>query len=806
MHTLFSRAAKAHVCSCQSCLHTANSVARRTTAAAAGVHRKASVADVFTACYTTILGTAAVLDARRKDERRSDLDRRIETARTSLARLTGESPDQAVPGLRSISLDPDLLLPEKFPGVIRTLSSICRPSKELLAQHRNADARRRELQHLHGAFSQERRLQETLAALKGVNLESVEQSLVSEEDEETFHRHREPMTTMQFTLAVGSINDMVDNLIMEAYRREHPDNPEAVRKSLESLDSAWTAIRMLRSDGYPNYNHPEVDPPSTHKARQHLNQINRSIFKTWREEQRKAGKDDLALRSRAKFLVAKICYNLLISPVPPSIHNFNALLLGFTRVGEHSLAKVVAKTLLKSSRLRPTQQTLVCLLHHYRATNDIRGFYRIIRRLIGLDIRGIHIRRKLVDEVSIYPVLQLWARKADVARRGPYFVQRARRDDALYEAIIKGLLHFDRVVDASKVFVACLAERCSVTASTLIQLLNQCLYTLDQGAARIIVRGLMTNINWTASLLLDDDCPRKLAEDIYPLLGLCAESPYRSLLPSGENDGLDVFRDLRPEVKPSPRSTRNLQRLSAALFVRDTENQLHRLQHVLRRMERRLRDASLPMADTASRAVRELDWLDAHYKSLIRDTANYGRLIRTSSISEEVWRSERDTKRLEFQLANILSSSLPKGSSCRAMLQQHELPIRKRVRAYMAALNHGGIQIKAEQALVVSEGLDNALKYTLLSSLDSEERDFLFAEFGGGISSIPIEAILECRSRHVAAAEAMPDIGDMTASARERWSSRLERAVPDFRASSPGASDLIRPTGSWWAGRKVDYT
>ncbi|KAL2068864.1 hypothetical protein VTL71DRAFT_15202 [Oculimacula yallundae] len=80
MSLLWSRAAKARSsCSCRSCFHTATNLARRTTTAVGKRQIKAS--DVFTACYSTILATAAVADMRIKDERRKEWDRVIAEAR-----------------------------------------------------------------------------------------------------------------------------------------------------------------------------------------------------------------------------------------------------------------------------------------------------------------------------------------------------------------------------------------------------------------------------------------------------------------------------------------------------------------------------------------------------------------------------------------------------------------------------------------------------------------------------------------------------------------------------------------------------
>ncbi len=49
---------------------------------------------VFTACYTAIMATAAVLDAGQKDKRRQELDRQIDEAKSDLANLMEQSSAQ----------------------------------------------------------------------------------------------------------------------------------------------------------------------------------------------------------------------------------------------------------------------------------------------------------------------------------------------------------------------------------------------------------------------------------------------------------------------------------------------------------------------------------------------------------------------------------------------------------------------------------------------------------------------------------------------------------------------------------------
>src|SRR5271156_1474722 len=80
MQVLWSRAVQTtSACRCTSCLLAATTIARRTTTAAS--KRRLKLGDLLTACYSTILGTAAFADAKVKGERRKEWDRAIEEAK-----------------------------------------------------------------------------------------------------------------------------------------------------------------------------------------------------------------------------------------------------------------------------------------------------------------------------------------------------------------------------------------------------------------------------------------------------------------------------------------------------------------------------------------------------------------------------------------------------------------------------------------------------------------------------------------------------------------------------------------------------
>ncbi|KAK1508364.1 pentatricopeptide repeat domain-containing protein [Colletotrichum tamarilloi] len=93
MQAIWSRAGQAHRCGCKACFNASGGMIRQS--ATRSTQRKPTFSEIFTACYTSIMGTAAMLDAGRKDRRRKDLDRQIEEVSSELANLVEKAKEKA---------------------------------------------------------------------------------------------------------------------------------------------------------------------------------------------------------------------------------------------------------------------------------------------------------------------------------------------------------------------------------------------------------------------------------------------------------------------------------------------------------------------------------------------------------------------------------------------------------------------------------------------------------------------------------------------------------------------------------------
>jgi len=459
--------------------------------------------DAFTACYTTIMATAAVLDAKYKDNRRLELDRRITEAKDGLAELMEQSVAlelaQATESCFPISYSDN----EPPLDALEALYSICVKPEVLFRESEDVNRRRRRRKFM----------EQMLGLLKGregrakwqpspavpPEMAEMDEFLANEElDAELIMR--EPISEVHMSKISTMVEDLVDRLLLEAYR----DETGEISPTMNSLDSAWNAIRMLRSDGYPRYAAPSLDIQYCIEARCDLNDTNKQIMGELGTLRTNTPMAYLQYKRKRIHFVAKICYNLLISPVPPDIHNYNALISGLSRIGERSLAQAVVDSFLFKSHLRPTPMTMVCLLQHFRLKKDVVGFYSIVRRLVAHDPRGIGLRRKRIEEVEEFEVLQKWARQSDVAAFDGFIIERANFDRQLFGALLDGLIDFKQTVHAARVFVACLREGWATSSRYLREVVVMCVSHLDRRAAQILVQGFLHHIDVVVSHILDD--------------------------------------------------------------------------------------------------------------------------------------------------------------------------------------------------------------------------------------------------------------------------------------------------------------
>ncbi|OTA96336.1 hypothetical protein M434DRAFT_392995 [Hypoxylon sp. CO27-5] len=464
MHSLWSKAAQAQSsCRCRICLHTGRSVVRRSTNAAS--RQKITVADIFTACYTTILGTAAIIDAQRKDVRKRELDERLEKARTALGNLgVHEAPGQEGGGSNHLDAGTTNILQthnlSSTQGLLKKLGAMC-------------EITRRPLPHPSWMQTQ-------------IEWAQIEAAIAAEEGDPAYEL-REPRSTQQLQRMTMTVLDLVNQLIWRSQTGESirsQDHAETKGINTSPGDAVLDELQELQTLYYPSYHYPSEDVPGTAKSRSLLAESIRRIFNQ---------------AASSKEIVAKICYNIITSSAPPSIHTYNILIAGFNRIRRPDLAQAVVDSYIYNTPWPATQQTMVCLLNHYRGTNSVEGLRDINLRMRGVKDTGLHFR--IINKNAIYSHdLLAWVRQNCALRRHTY-VARAHRGDDVFNSLIKAWLYCGELDNATRAFVACLRNEGSVPIQTFRELLTACLTTIHYSAARRLVRGFVKNIQKFLALL-----------------------------------------------------------------------------------------------------------------------------------------------------------------------------------------------------------------------------------------------------------------------------------------------------------------
>ncbi|KAI1399140.1 hypothetical protein F4819DRAFT_466106 [Hypoxylon fuscum] len=467
MHSLWSRAAQAQSsCRCRICLHSGRSIARRSTTAAS--RRKVTAADLFTACYTTILGTATVIDAHRKESRTKELDEKLEKARAALNNLSVQEPTGQQGGQSN--------QPE---AGTTNFSRNCshEPRKTGPGSSNAPGALLQELSALYGITP--RPLPRQSWSQNQLEWAQVESAIATEQQDPSYTL-REPRSDQQLQRTTNTVIELVNRLIWQIHSCESTQRQDSTGKNADATgtDDIWKELRdVLQSSHYPSYRHPSIEADEAARTRSILGESIRRIFNQG---------------ANPKDTVAKICYNVLTSSAPPSIFTYNTLIAGFNRIQRPDLAQTVIDSYINDTAWPATQQTIVCLLNHYRGTNQLDGIRHTIQRMRGVKDTGLFFR--IVDKNVIYSQDWLeWADKNCASRKYAY-VQRAPRSDDVFNSIVKGWLYCGEVGNACTALIACLRNGGFVAVQTLQELFTACLSTADSAAARRLVKGFAKNI------------------------------------------------------------------------------------------------------------------------------------------------------------------------------------------------------------------------------------------------------------------------------------------------------------------------
>ena len=192
-------------------------------------------------------------------------------------------------------------------------------------------------------------------------------------------------------------------------------------------------------------------------------------------------------------LLPKICYQLMVSRTPPSIHTFNMLIIRLSYTQHYQVASAVIDSLFEC-KLRPNEITTAAVLRFYDYTNDFDAFKDYIGRM---NAEGKHSLIKLSVKPEITPenknhfiVRHVRYRRPSVAsysehlRHEKLYIEKAPRNRDTYMALISGWLSFSDLRSALTEYVTMIRSGWKPDNVILTALLSHCALNkrMDWGA------------------------------------------------------------------------------------------------------------------------------------------------------------------------------------------------------------------------------------------------------------------------------------------------------------------------------------
>ena len=518
MQVLFSRAAQARPsCRCISCGNVTKSVGRRTTTATP--RRRIGAGDIFTACYSTILASAAIADAEVKRERRKEWDRVIEEAKS------GYSPP--LEKERELEVEVEQ----------RTYSKLSAESSSTYGNGTVAAVHWRTTQVVGKGPTTDTPFSDNLRALDLRIKQSIHsmadvtpldsRGLFSDSEEHAEEwasesplpgtPFRDPKSRLHVDQREASIARLVLKLLHKISVFSNPNTSSKhglsseTKTILDAIDALHTGFSK-----FPNYIHENQKAVQTIRSSLHT-----SLYKICQKQTHKEGDVDS--------MIAKICYNLLISTAHPNIITYNIMIGEFTRLKLHDVAEVVIQSYFCDTRFAPTMETTRLLLDHYIAKGDCKGFQLMLDRMRctapgvkpppGEAIGNMRVGMRSIKLLYL-PAIQSWAMEQKVLHRNGHLIRKAPRDSSIFDSIIRGCLMTKAVKKAKNYLTTALRDGQQIRSEWIYDVAMACVQEPDIQASRSLLQAIL-------SFWRDDEgnpvlaFPRKVRYAIYQLLGLC---------------------------------------------------------------------------------------------------------------------------------------------------------------------------------------------------------------------------------------------------------------------------------------------
>lgn len=486
-----SRAAPARLaCRYNSCSQFATIFIHRCIGASKKKSLKAG--DIFTAFYSTIFAAAALLDSKIKDNRLHEWDQLIAEAREG--QWIGDEQNSC-----QSKYDRDF----ESSDALKSSFSITTTSE---SDNTNLNFFERPPWHLR--------------SLKKKNIESFsKKSKLEIKDEEKFSK----ITNATSVARVGSF---IGNFIHEEPDLDVPERDISDPKELDELRAninglvckiieMSTIYRVFSKDGEISDNDDDDDDELQKQLeimKQRLGSLNISFeslpmynYEGTNDAKQKASDMNAILwcicrkakceEASLNLMIAKICYNLLISAVPPNIETYNIILHEFSLLGLHDFAEQVLQSFW-FSRLRPNKRTIELIILHHKTRKDKIGLNLMVKKMRGANgnlmqssVYAKKYRTKFVSLDEPHQVLQNFDPRNPVIRRGMkkkkfyfrsgYLYKKSPRDKHIFDALINAQFELKGLRPAIRYISAAIREGSKIKASTLCLVINSCIKRAD---------------------------------------------------------------------------------------------------------------------------------------------------------------------------------------------------------------------------------------------------------------------------------------------------------------------------------------
>lgn len=539
MQSFLTRAGRARSCGCNTCVGVPKTVIRRSTT---GAEVKISYRHAFTTLYTSIFATAAVVDAKLKDDRRKHLEDQITEAKDAIARLqlqNAATETEAQPGVveriahdgGSYGDSPTLGRAQSTPTLIASTGDQ-RTAVTSIFERYGAE---------YWDIFHENNIGRTLRALKRSDYRMIEKYL-----KESLENDELPVPGFTPDEWKLNVSELVDYLLLEH------DQISARRGQALSRSPLREAIDRLRSAGYPDFRPQKYGLAAIKDASSRLS---------------KRMARDIAADTSAIGTIERICYNLLTSQTPLTLHTYNTLIVHLNKAGHHKVAQCILQSHLAHYRQCDPQSEAVFLNHDREFGN----------------YAGVHRNMSIILKNS----------SAYLSRGGKY----------LLDSMVRAYAGMRYVTEAVVVLCHGLSMGLTIGPQALFQLIGLCIWKLDKDLALKLVRAFTEHPELFESMLT-------------------AEPAAQSVLLHQMNYLLDVanlWRDpskLGAQLKTHNIDAEGFRRFRMTITLHDIQGQYNHVARMTRRIEQILSGPDGPRAAGESirleKAVRAADDFNFH--------------------------------------------------------------------------------------------------------------------------------------------------------------------------------------------------